>query len=165
MANTYTLIASATAGSGGVSNFDFTSIPSTYTDLVVKWSTRNNSGRQVTFKLNNVSTNQTYNIIYADGASAAAETGTRIFGYSNGSTTTASTFCNGEAYFPNYAGSAYKSISIDSVEENNATTAYSTLSANLWSNSSAINQITILPQDGATFVQYSTAYLYGIKNS
>lgn len=162
MPNTYTLISSATVGSGGAASIDFQSIPATYTDLVVKWSTRNNSGRQVTFKLNNVTTNQTYRIIYADGASAASESGTRIFGYSNGSTTTASTFCNGEAYFPNYTSSEYKSISIDSVEENNATTAYSTLSANLWSSTSAINQITIIPQDGTSFDQYSTARLYGI---
>ena len=165
MANTYEAIATVTVGSGGAASIDFSSIPSTYTDLVVKWSTRNDSGRQVTFKLNNFSTNQTYRIIYGDGSGAASESGARIFGYSNGSTTTANTFCNGEAYIPNYAGSNNKSISIDSVEENNATSAYMVLSANLWSSSSAINQVTVIPQDGTSFNQYSTATLYGIKNS
>ena len=43
MANTYVLIASSTIGSGGGSSFDFTSIPSTYTDLLVKYSCRQNT--------------------------------------------------------------------------------------------------------------------------
>jgi hypothetical protein len=160
---TYQKITTVTVGAGGAASIDFTSIPDTFTDLVVKWSTRNNSGRQVTFKLNNATTNQTYRIIYGDGSGVATESGTRIFGYSNGSGTTANTFCNGEAYIPNYAGSNNKSISIDSVEENNATGAYMVLSANLWSSSSAINQVTVIPHDGTSFNQYSTATLYGIK--
>jgi hypothetical protein len=41
MANTFTLIASSTVGSGGAASIDFTSISSTYTDLVVKLSLRN----------------------------------------------------------------------------------------------------------------------------
>ena len=40
MATTFTKIASVTVGSGGASSIDFTSIPSTYTDLCVKLSTR-----------------------------------------------------------------------------------------------------------------------------
>ena len=44
MANTYTLIASNTVGSGGAASISFSSIPSTYTDLLVKISTRDNTG-------------------------------------------------------------------------------------------------------------------------
>ena len=40
MANTFQLISSTTVGAGGASSIDFTSIPSTYTDLVIKWSGR-----------------------------------------------------------------------------------------------------------------------------
>ena len=40
MANTFVLLASTTVGSGGASSIDFTSIPATYTDLVVKVSGR-----------------------------------------------------------------------------------------------------------------------------
>ena len=40
MANTYTLISSVTVGSGGAANIEFTSIPATYTDLLLKLSTR-----------------------------------------------------------------------------------------------------------------------------
>jgi hypothetical protein len=40
MATTFIKIASVTVGSGGAASMDFTSIPSTYTDLVIKVSTR-----------------------------------------------------------------------------------------------------------------------------
>ena len=43
MANTYTLIASQTVGSGGASAINFGSIPNTYTDLLVKVSARMSS--------------------------------------------------------------------------------------------------------------------------
>jgi hypothetical protein len=38
MATTYDLISSVTVGSGGAANIEFTSIPATYTDLVVLFS-------------------------------------------------------------------------------------------------------------------------------
>ena len=78
---------------------------------------------------------------------------------------TASTFANGEIYIPNYAGSTYKSLSADSVTETNATGAVRAFHATLWSNTAAINQITLTPDAGGNFVQYSTAYLYGVKNA
>ena len=40
MAGTYKLIGSVTVGAGGAANIDFTSIPSTYTDLAIKVSYR-----------------------------------------------------------------------------------------------------------------------------
>ena len=40
MATTYTLISSVTVGSGGAANIEFTSIPSTYTDLLLKYYLR-----------------------------------------------------------------------------------------------------------------------------
>ena len=55
---TFTKIASATVGSGGASSIEFTSIPSTYTDLVIKLSMRsaftsfNRHDLQLTFNSN-----------------------------------------------------------------------------------------------------------------
>ena len=45
MANTYTLISSVTVGSGGASSIEFTSIPSTYTDLLLNFSGRSNTNQ------------------------------------------------------------------------------------------------------------------------
>ena len=167
MANTYTLIASSTVGSGGAASIDFTSIPSTYTDLCLKLSCRN-TGTQpwMNLKLNASSTGWTMRYIQGNGASAASgnDTANTYSVMESISTDTANTFANAEIYIPNYAGSNYKSISIDHVTENNGTTAYANLTALLWSNTAAINQVTITP-NANSLAQYSTAYLYGIKNS
>ena len=75
-------------------------------------------------------------------------------------------FGNTEIYFPNYAGSAAKSWSNDGVAENNSTQGTAILSAGLQTATTAISSITIgnytTPDKLA---QYTTAYLYGIKNS
>ena len=76
---------------------------------------------------------------------------------------TASTFGNAEIYIPNYASSNNKSVSADFVSETNAADAIFGLTAGLWANTSAITSIKLTP--AAAFAQYSTATLYGIKNS
>jgi len=165
MATTYTLIASSTVGSGGASNIEFTSIPSTYTDLLVKVSVRMASTYDLFWiRFNGVSTNLSGKSVQGDGSSAASYTEVP-YGRVNNNGTTSNTFSSTDFYVPNYAGSDYKSVSTDSVSENNATQAYATLGAGLWSNISAITSIQIVPNGGDTFVQHSTAYLYGIKNS
>ena len=168
MANTYTKIASVTVGAGGASSIDFTSIPSTYTDLCIKISGRSTStstGSTITF--NGSSSSYTNKRLYGDGSAPASDSAITT-GISNtfidDSGFTATTFGNGEIYIPNYASSNYKSVSVDGVTENNATTALMMLTAGLWSNTAAINQVTITPALG-NFTQYSTATLYGIKNS
>ena len=83
-----------------------------------------------------------------------------------GSTATSNTFGNSELYIPNYAGSTNKSSSADAVAESNTTTVFAYLNAALWSSTAAITSITLTPDaGGANFVQYSTATLYGIKNT
>jgi hypothetical protein len=78
-----------------------------------------------------------------------------------------STFANNEIYIPNYTSSNFKSVSIDSVSEaNQAGAVYQDMVAGLWSTTSAITSITLTSlSTGNNFVQYSTATLYGIKNS
>ena len=164
---TYELIQSYSVGSGGAANIDFASIPATYTDLVLKVSLRN-TGTNLWSKLsfNGSNTNWTMRYIQGNGASAVSgnDPANDYSVMNTGSSQTASTFASAEIYIPNYAGSNNKSVSIDHITENNATTAYANLTAMLWSSSSAINQITLTP--GANnFAQHSTAYLYGIKNS
>ncbi len=165
MANTYKYIGAITVGSGGATSIDFTSIPSTYTDLLLKTSIRNVDGVVDTYFAFNGSTSSfTARRIYGTGSATASDTTARIAGFGNSSGYTASTFSNNDIYIPNYAGSTNKSYSVDSVTENNATQAYSVLGAGLWSNTAAINQITITAATG-NLAQYSSAYLYGILKS
>ena len=163
MPDTFVKIASVTVGSGGASSIDFTSIPSTYTDLVVKLSPRGAGTYNVLMSINSSSSSFSYKLLEGDGASAASYSGTtgRL---GNTVTTTASTFSSIEVYLPNYAGSTNKSYSVDAVSEANATTAYADLTAGLWSNTAAITALGFTMSTG-NFAQYSTAVLYGIKNS
>lgn len=78
------------------------------------------------------------------------------------STATANAFSSQSIYIPNYTSSNYKSVSIDSVWEANATTASQTIVAGLWSNTAAITSITIAVGVGS-LVAYSSAALYGWK--
>lgn len=169
MPNTFELIASSTVGAGGASSIDFTSIPSTYTDLVVKVCARTNYAGvndALNIKLNNSSANFTFIQLYGNGASAASNSGAANVGpNSAGNTATSNTFGNGEIYIPNYAGSTNKSLSIDGVGETNGTTAFMGFAADLWSQTAAINQVTLVSSNSATILQYSTAYLYGVKNA
>ena len=166
--NTFTLISSVTVGSGGASSIDFTSIPSTYTDLLLKVSARNNTSGAATDQLwisfNGSTSSFSNKILYGTGSAASSTSIARYVGALDNPDYTASTFNNAEIYIPNYAGSNYKSVSADGVNENNATGVITALAATLWSNTAAINQVT-LTANGGSFVQYSTAYLYGIKNS
>jgi hypothetical protein len=169
MANTYIQIGSTvTVGAGGAANIDFTSIPSTYTDLILKMSTSTNNASYsdaLMISFNGLTTNFTWRNLLGDGSTPASYNGTDTrSGVTNGSTAT-SVFGNAEMYIPNYAGSNNKSASIDAVAERNATSQYVDLNAKLWSNSAAINRITITPQNGSLFLQYSTASLYGILKS
>lgn len=176
--NTYTKIATVTVGAGGISSIDFPSIPATYTDLKLVFSLRtsnDNGGRDyIMIRFNGSGSSYSYKWLGAydnnslvSGSSAstdyqkvfvvdANDSGSNIFG-------------NGEIYIPNYTTSGNKVSSANYVSENNTTSTWlNGLNAGLWSNSSAINQITIYPYSPTptgTFVQYSTATLYGIKSS
>lgn len=168
MANTHVLITSVTVGSGGSSALDFTSIPSTYTDLLIKFSTRStvNSG---TYTAYNVALNGGGSLsskyLFGTGSSAGSGSeSTYITGWSPTNNLTASTFGNSELYIPSYTSSNFKPLSLAGVTENNASGNLIFLVTGLWSSSSAVDRVTITDLSGS-FVQYSTAYLYGIKNS
>ena len=171
MANTYTLISSATVGSGGTSSIDFTSIPSTYTDLCLVISARSAYSAvkdDILFKLNTATTNFSTRYLYANGSTNTQASSTYAAGYAGfavGATATASTFSNNTLYISNYTSSSNKAFLVDTVNENSSTNAYMMLLAGLWANTSTINQITLYSANSANFAQYTTAYLYGIKNS
>jgi hypothetical protein len=173
MANTYVKIASINVGLLGAATMEFTSIPSTYTDLLVVFSGRTDRTGTVAdntiMKINSSTSGYSARFLEGNGSSAGSFTDSNqppnyLFN-SAAVSATASTFSNVSIYIPNYAGSTNKSYSVDSVQETNATTAYARLSAALLSNTAAISSLTFTNDGGANFVQYSTATLYGISKS
>jgi hypothetical protein len=179
MATTFTKIADYTVGSGGAASIDFTSIPSTYTDLCVQLSTRSstsNTDDYIMVYFNNTQSSLTSKRLYGTGSSTGSDSlsnkqggsaGTRIMaGATTGNGATSNTFGNFSIYIPNYAGSTNKSTSSEGVGEANATAATALIGAGLWSSTAAINQITFdVYFSGANFMQYSTATLYGVNNA
>jgi hypothetical protein len=168
MANTFVKIETITL-TGTQANIEFTSIPQIYTDLKMVYSLRSNDtnangGNFFYFQFNGAGfTNLSARIIGGNGSTTNSGTGS-LYAFMNPSDFTASVFSNGEFYMPNYTSANNKSYSIDSANENNATAANVNLGAGLWSNTAAVTSIKLAPYSGS-FVQYSTATLYGIKSS
>jgi hypothetical protein len=172
MPNTFELIASSTVGSGGVSAITFSSIPTTYTDLCLQLSLRNSRSGQVIqeglITFNGSTSGYSERILRGSGSAAISSSGSganfSLNGFPAGSST-GSTFGSANLYIPNYAGSSNKSASAEFITENNATEAYAYMNALLWSNTAAITSISISAGATYTWVQHSTAYIYGVKSS
>jgi hypothetical protein len=158
------LVSTVTVGAGGAASIEFTSIPQTGTDLVLKASLRNsvnNGNGNIAF---NTGGTYTRRRLVGTGSSVSSDTLTPDFNVST-SVSTANTFGNVAIYIPNYTGSTAKSYSVDSVNENNATLANQLIVAGLWDQTSAITSITLTPLGGGTLTEGSTASLYIITKA
>lgn len=168
MPSTFTLISSNVLSSSAAS-VTFSAIPSTYTDLVLRASTRNSSGGTCVIATTFNGQASGYSVTRLRGAGSSASSGrtssaTYLYFSLTDSTYTASTFSNWEMYLPSYLSTTSKPVSNFSVTENNATASYIDTNAGLSNITSAITSVT-LTADGDTFVSTSSFYLYGIKNS
>jgi hypothetical protein len=173
MPTTYTLINSSVLASPALS-VTFSSIPSTYTDLVLRISARMDAGGSFSsyygIFVNSLTSGFSFTYLQGSGTTASSARSTLDSIYPstapNTSGNTANTFTNDEIYIPNYTVSANKQISAHFVSQNASSAGYQGSIANLMSNTASINSLRIDP-DGLTqnFVAGSSFYLYGIKNS
>jgi hypothetical protein len=162
-------IQTVTVGSGGAASIEFASIPQTYTDLVLHFSGRGTQTAGVVadidLQFNSSTANFSRRTLRGSGSAASSTSASDNYGAAvTGNSATASTFGSWQIYIPNYTSSNNKSFSIDTVTENNATEAWQYMLAGLWSNSAAISNIKVVPQTG-TWMQYSTATLYGVTSA
>ena len=172
MASTYTLISSNVLSSSAAS-ITFSAIPSTYTDLVLRVSSRNNDagfseGVRIQF---NSDTTTKYSYTYLLGSNNTAFSGrassvTYAEARQNGNAATSNTFSNAEIYIPSYTAAQAKPFSaISAVENNSATDNYLLADAELYNSTTAISSIKIYNSGVIVFSSDSSFYLYGIKNS
>lgn len=170
MATTYTLISSATVGSGGQSTIEFTSVPQTYTDLQIVVSARSslsNTGDYLLLNFNGSTSNLFSRTLGAFGTSTefSGTESTLLINILPAATATANTFGNNTIYIPNYTSSNFKSVSVEGGFENNsASDWFLFMTAGQWSQTAAITSIKLDLLDG-NFLQNSTAHLYGISNA
>lgn len=173
MALTYKLIASTetTSNTGAVS---FSSIPNTYTDLVVKVLARSAAS----------ATSETLWLQINDDTSISQYQYSRAFisnttvakdgsGFSNAqwfastiaNNGMASMFSAWEIYIPEYANSSFqKQATAESAFVNNSTTNSAEFFGYAWNSTSTINKITV-KYNGPNFVAGSAFYLYGITKA
>jgi len=171
MANTYTLIEAQTLASSAAS-VTFSSIPATYTDLVLLVSSRID-GAGLAEYINMIFSSDSgskYSRTYLAGSGSAASSGRNSANtvggrfYADGSTATSNTFSTTEIYIPSYTVSQNKPYSIITMSETNAAAADMLAVASLFSSTAAITSIALTPASG-NLVTGSSFYLYGIKNS
>lgn len=173
MPNTYEIISAVTVGAGGASTISFSSIPSTFTDLCIKVSSRSssNNDRRILFIRFNGSTSgyndrtiRGYNATIASQNDNGGNNSIAIYDMP-AANATASVFGNIEIYIPNYTSSTNKSISADGVGETSGPLAVAAFTSGLSNVTSAISSISLFLDGTGDFVQHSTAYLYGIKKN
>ena len=173
-ATSYESIATTTVGAGGSSTITFSSIPSTYQHLQLRYIARDTlaaadvSGVVIRFNSDS-GTNYTRHYLLGDGGSVYAGAGinrTSIGGglvLSGGSP--ASIFAVGVIDVLDYADTnKFKTYRVLSGVDTNTTSpvGYVDFESALWRSTSAITSITITLPSG-NYAQYSQFALYGIK--
>jgi len=163
------LIETKTLGAAAAS-IEFTSIPQTFTDLLLVVSRRSNladeANEDLSLTFNSSTSGYSWRVLYGNGTSGLSfnsASNTRIWAGGGGSNQmTANTFASSQIYVPNYTLAAHKSVSCESVSETNATFAFATLTAGLWADTAAITSLSISGNPTSSFLANTTASLYGI---
>jgi hypothetical protein len=173
MAATYILISSQVLGSTTTA-VTFSSIPQTYKDLKLVYSTRSPNAQadvqdQLIF---NGDTTQlySYTIFYNPSGTPSVTVGANQYvtypGTSVAGSSTANTFGNSEIYIPNYTSASSKQILNYGTSETNSVSGLSyaqNLEATLY-RGAAVTSFVLTGRAGG-FVANSSFYLYGIKSS
>jgi hypothetical protein len=159
------LIESKTLATAAAS-IEFTSIPQDATDLYILSSLRADvASNELRLRINgDTGTNYSDRRMGGNGASASSSAQTSSYLRCNGSNPTdytANVFGSALFYLPNYTASNQKSISHDSLSENNSTEAVTSLVAGIWTGTAAITSLLFYPSSG-NFVAGSTISLYKI---
>jgi hypothetical protein len=171
VATTYQLISSYTVTSGGTSSVTFSSIPQTYTNLIIQGSiksVRNDSNDWMRININSGTTaNVSVNIIGdGNGPSAYGSSSPQEFSIEGGNSNTTNVFGSFTLLFGNYSNTSFsKTLNVETVTEESVSVGYANLFASSFNTTSAISSINLYPQYSSSIAQYSTFYLYGLTNS
>jgi len=145
------------------SSITFSSIPQTYTDLLVKIAVRNDTDNDVlNLEVNGSDADISLISLRGEGTSviSQSETNGTIKAGAQKSSYTANTFSNASLYISNYTSSNAKSLSWDGSLETNGTDGRNSIQAILFNNTSAITSIGLL--GNTNLIAGCTASLYGI---
>jgi len=172
-ASSYESISTVTVGAGGISTVTFSSIPSTYTHLQVRWIARSAGsestpgGSLMTYAAPHAN-NFYYHALYGDGSSTASinSGGTSfatLIDYIPGSGATSGIFGTGVFDILDYANTnKIKTFrSLGGFDANGSGTVGLFSGAN--NDTSVITSLSFAMNSGNNLAQYSSFALYGIK--
>ena len=163
--SSYESIATVSLGSAQ-STITFTSIPSTYKHLQLRYIAKTTSDDVLTFRANgDTGSNYTIHRLLGNGSSASA-TATVSYNYGGIGVLggTADCFAGGVCDILDYASTTKnKTFRILNGRENN-TSGVVELRSTLWASTSAITQLDFYTDNATNFSQYSSFALYGIKD-
>jgi hypothetical protein len=160
--NSYESIMTTTVGAGGQSAITFSSIPSTYKHLQIRYSANcTTTGNPIVRFNSDTGSNYAYHILYGQGSSALSTSGaSQTFMYLGVVYQNTSVFNGGIIDILDYANTnKTKTMRALTGADNNSAGEIG-LFTGLWNNTTAINSITITL---ANFTQNSRFALYGIK--
>lgn len=165
-------IATTTVPSAGAANVEFTGIPSTYTHLQVRITSRDNRSAIVNNNLfvyinNDTATNYSYHLLNGDGSSVSVDGGgstdLMIAGQDAGAGATSSVMGVSVFDILDYANTnKYKTTRTLTGIDNNGSGVIRLWSGS-WRNTAAITSLKFYAAGSATLQQYSSFTLYGIK--
>jgi hypothetical protein len=167
----YESIATVSVGSGGQSSIDFTSIPSTYKHLQIRYIARNTRAvnwDSLSIRLNSdTGSNYAYHLLVGEGANPVVAVGqatqtSMATCYQTGSSAGSNIFGAGVIDILDYANTdKFKTARALSGNDLNGSGA-SLFASGLWRSTSAVTSISLFSAS-VNFVQYSSFALYGIK--
>jgi hypothetical protein len=154
---TYEPIATTTISGTSTNSYTFSSIPSTYTDLVLVVSGSTVSTNGVLSQVNgDTGTNYSATFLYGDGSSAASIRNSNEVSLSTGYFDTSNS--NMIIHYMNYKNTTtYKTV----LSRSNASGSFLGARASLWRNTAAITSIKIFGS-GTNLGDATTLTLYGI---
>lgn len=168
--SSYESIATVTVGAGGSSSISFSSIPSTYKHLQIRYIAR--SSAAVTVATNrlqfNSDTGNNYKSHYVAGNGSSAFAGVfseTFFGAGGvyaGASASSSVFGIGVIDILDYTNTSKNTTTraLGGIDNNGS--GEIGMQSSLWINTSSVSSITINPEAG-NFIQYSSFALYGVK--
>jgi len=159
--SSYESIATVTVGSGGTAQIDFTSIPSTYTHLQIRYLWRSSNAAEILVTYNGTGSYYRH-LLYGSGGGVAAGSGaTNVFGGYYEPTT--NVFNASVMDILDYTNTNKNKVArvLWGFDANGS--GYIGLNSGYSNVTNAISSITLSPSGGGGIGQYSHFALYGIK--
>jgi hypothetical protein len=162
-ATSYESIATSTVGAGGTSFVTFSSIPSTYKHLQIRWSNATStSGANYVVNFNSDTSNANYAFHNVRGSGSTASTVS--FASGSGNSFIIANECNyGICDIFDYSNTSKNKTTRTLGGSDFNGSGYASLNSSLWMSTSAITTIKLTSDVVGGWAQYSVIALYGIK--